>query len=241
MPYIYETHVHSSQCSACAQSTSQELVRAYHNAGYAGFVLTDHFIFGNTAVDRRLPWCDQMRCFYQAYLKAKEEGDRLGFDVIFGIEHAYGSGKELLVYGVELEFLLQNPDIPLVTVDEFVRRVHQAGGVVVQAHPYRDRFYIDMSVEPRYDLVDGIEVYNAGNLPEENILALRAALKGDYFFTSGGDVHSEDNYTLGRAGVVFPRRVSDSRAFADALRQGSHSFVVGGSIVSEIDEKCLEG
>ena len=59
--YLYETHCHCSQCSACAHSTSQELVLAYHKAGYAGVVFTDHFITGNTAVDRNLPWEDKMK------------------------------------------------------------------------------------------------------------------------------------------------------------------------------------
>lgn len=59
--YLYETHCHSSDCSRCGRSTARELVRAYHAAGYAGMVLTDHFVTGNTAVDRSLPWDVQMR------------------------------------------------------------------------------------------------------------------------------------------------------------------------------------
>lgn len=50
MLYRYETHLHCSRCSACATSSSQEMVRAYRKAGYAGFVLTDHFIHGNGVV-----------------------------------------------------------------------------------------------------------------------------------------------------------------------------------------------
>jgi len=240
MPYLYETHLHCSQCSACAVSSSQDMVTAYHNAGYAGFVLTDHFIFGNTAVDRRMPWEDQMQCFYQAYLDAKKTAEPLDFDVIFGIEHAYGSGKEVLIYGVELDFLLANPDIPLITIDELVRRVHEWGGVVIQAHPYRERSYINMAIEPRADIVDGIEVYNAGNLPEENIRALRLAGEGDFIITCGGDVHSEDHYTLGHAGIVLPERVGDSKAFAKALKQRRHQFLVGGKTVDVIEKKHLE-
>ena len=93
MEYRYETHCHSSQCSGCAKSTSQELVRAYHAAGYAGLVLTDHFIWGNTAVDKALPWDQRMKAYYQGYLDAKVVGDELDFDVIYALEHAYGDGK----------------------------------------------------------------------------------------------------------------------------------------------------
>ena len=113
--YLYETHCHSSQCSACGHCTSRELVRSYHAAGYAGLVLTDHFIFGNTCVDRSRPWDEQMMAYYSAFLEAKEEGDKLDFDVIFAIEHAYGAGKEVLLYGIDLPFLLENWDIPVIS------------------------------------------------------------------------------------------------------------------------------
>ncbi|MBQ8197936.1 MAG: histidinol-phosphatase, partial [Lachnospiraceae bacterium] len=122
MEYRYETHCHSAQCSACAISSAQALVHAYHAAGYAGLVLTDHFIFGNTAVPSSLPWQIRMERYYQAYLDAKAAAEGLDFDVIFGLEHAYGDGKEILIYGVELDFLLANPDIPRICLDEFVSR-----------------------------------------------------------------------------------------------------------------------
>lgn len=240
MHYRYETHLHCSQCSRCATSTSQELVRAFHRAGYAGFVLTDHFIFGNTLVDRELPWEQQMKCYYQAYLDAVKAAEGLDFDVIFGIEHAYGDGKEVLIYGVELDFLLANPDIPDISLDELVHRVHREGGVVIQAHPYRDRSYVNMAVGPRADLVDGIEVYNAGNLPDENVQALHLAQSGDYIITCGGDIHSEFNDGVGKAGVVLPHRVHDSRAFAEALRRKQHGYIVDGKTVTDITQALLE-
>lgn len=88
MVYKYETHCHCAQSSRCGRSSSQDMVRAYHAAGFAGLVLTDHFVPDSTAVDRSLPWAEQMKCYWQAYLDAKQVGDELDFDVIFGIEHA---------------------------------------------------------------------------------------------------------------------------------------------------------
>ena len=64
--YTYEMHCHSSQCSACGRSTAQELVQAYYEAGFSGMVLTDHFVTGNTAIDRNLPWQEQMEAYYKA-------------------------------------------------------------------------------------------------------------------------------------------------------------------------------
>ena len=234
MEYRYETHCHSSQCSGCGKSTSQELVQAYHAAGYAGLVLTDHFIWGNTAVDAALPWDQRMRCYYQAYLDAKVVGDALDFDVIYGLEHAYGDGKEVLIYGVELDFLLANPDIPQISLDQLVERVHQAGGIVIQAHPYRDRYYVNMAVGPRADIVDGIEVYNACNKPGEDPQALALAQTKDYIMTAGGDIHKASDERIGAAGIVLPYRVHNSKAFADALSRKDHRFLVLGQVLDTL-------
>ena len=63
-PYRYETHCHCSWCSACASSSPQEMAQAYYEKGYAGMVLTDHFLLGNTAVDRTLPWDQRMARYW---------------------------------------------------------------------------------------------------------------------------------------------------------------------------------
>ena len=239
MLYRYETHCHSSQCSACSRSTAQELVQAYHRAGFAGLILTDHFIWGNTAVDRALPWEEQMRCYHRAYLDACDAARDLDFDVIFGIEHAYGDGKEVLIYGIGLDFLLENPDIPDLTLDELTARVHARGGIVVQAHPYRNRHYVNMNVGPRDDLVDGIEVYNAGNLPGEDRQALRLSAQGNYILTSGGDIHSASDPRLGAAGIALPYRIHNEKELVDALKRRDHRLIIGGKILSRIREEDL--
>lgn len=234
MLYRYETHCHCLQGSRCARSTAQEMVRAYHAKGYAGLVLTDHFIFGNTNVPRDLPWEQRMRCYHQAYLDAKAQGDKLDFDVIFGIEHAYGDGKEVLIYGIDLDFLLRNPDIPEISLDAFAARVKAHGGIVVQAHPYRNRSYVNMAVGPRADLVDGIEVHNPCNLPGEDGQALALANSGDYIFTSGGDMHLADDPRLGTAGILLPYRVRNEKEFVAALKRRDHVCLVGGRPVDPI-------
>ena len=239
MMYRYETHCHSSQGSRCARNSSQELVRGYYAAGYAGLVLTDHFIYGNTAVDQTLPWNERMQCYYDAYLDAREAAKDLDFDVIFGIEHAYGDGKEVLIYGIDLHFLQSNPDIPELTLDELVERVHDYGGIVVQAHPYRDRSYVNMSVQPRADIVDGIEVYNVFNKPGEDKKALVLSHEKDYIITSGGDIHNAFDPQIGAAGILLPYRVHDEKEFVAALKQRKHHFLVQGKVVEQIQDSDL--
>ena len=231
MIYRYETHLHCSLCSMCAVSTPHELVHAYHSAGYAGFVLTDHFIFGNTCVNPALPWNARMRRYYGAYLDAVEAAAELDFDVLFGIEHAFGHGKELLLYGIDLDFLLSVPDLPKLSIDRLVELVHDYGGLAIQAHPYRSRFYIAPGVEPRLDIVDGIEVYNAANTCNENLPALNIAREHDFILTSGGDVHSISDSAIGHAGIALPYRVHDGKELVAALRRRDHQLIVGDSIV----------
>ena len=145
----------------------------------------------------------------------------------------------MLIYGVELDFLLANPDIPEITLDELVRRVHEQNGIVIQAHPYRSRSYVNMAVGPRIDIVDGIEIYNCGNLRDDDLNALELSKSFDGIITCGGDIHDAECADVGLAGVVFPRRVSNSAEFAEQLRKREHSFIVGGKIMAEINENDL--
>lgn len=218
MAYLYETHCHCCQCSRCAHSTSEELVRAYHTAGYAGLVLTDHFILGNTAIDRSLPWDTQMRLYHDAYLQAKDLGDTLDFDVIFGIEHAC-EGAEYLCYGIDLPFLLAHPEIPDLPLDRFSHLVHEYGGILIQAHPFR---WAPAGTPLRTDLIDGIEVYNAGNSPEANRNA-QNAIQGSMILTSGGDIHLATDQRIGTAGILLPYRVHDEKKLVTALKDHHHA------------------
>ena len=40
--YIYETHLHTSEGSACGRSKAADIVHAYKAAGYTGIIITDH-------------------------------------------------------------------------------------------------------------------------------------------------------------------------------------------------------
>lgn len=223
MQYKYETHCHSSRCSRCAHSTPAELVKAYHSKGFAGLVLTDHFIHGNHCVDPSLHWDGRMHCYYDAYLEAKEAAQALDFDVLFGIEHAYGGGLEVLCYGIDLDFLLSNPDIPKLDIRSFGERVHQYGGILVHAHPYR---WAGPELQLPMDILDGIEVHNAANAPDKNVLAKQLADTTSFIQTSGCDLHSIDDPKLGTAGIILPYRVQTGPQLVDALKRHDHCLII---------------
>ena len=84
--FLYETHMHTSQGSACAHSTGEEMARAYHERGYTGIIVTDHFFNGNSAVPKDLPWTERVERFLKGYEQAKATGEAIGLQVFFGWE-----------------------------------------------------------------------------------------------------------------------------------------------------------
>lgn len=219
--YLYETHMHTSEASACAQNTGSEMARAYAEAGYTGIIITDHFFYGNTAVDRKLPWSDWVEKYCLGYEHAKEEGDKLGLQVFFGWESGY-QGTEFLIYGPDKQWLLEHPEIRDATVAEQFRLVHEGGGIVCHAHPFREASYIsEIRLFPEY--VDAVEGINASHSsfakrslqhPEYNERALAYAEKHNFPLTAGSDQHNTD---MVWGGMVFPRKLTDIRDFSRAV------------------------
>lgn len=215
--YLYETHLHTSQGSACGKNTGREMAIAHKEAGYAGIIVTDHFFYGNTAVDRSLSWEDWVHEYCAGYRDAKAAGDEIGLDVFFGWESGY-SGTEFLVYGLDEKWLVNHPQIKDATVEEQYKLVHDAGGIVFHAHPFRERDYIsEIRLYPEY--VDGIEVFNAcnewiGGVDKCNISANEYALKYNFPTTSGSDVH---NTVPLMSGVAFDRRLTSIQDFMNLV------------------------
>lgn len=230
MYYKYETHMHSSQGSACAVDCAEEMALACFRRGYAGMVLTDHFVHGNTAVPRHMVWECRMQLYYDACLAARAAVEGLDFTVFFGLEHCFGGGLEVLTYGIDLDFLLKNPDLPLLAPADYAQRVHEAGGLVIQAHPYRQRSYISKPGPLPLQDLDGVEVHNMGNLPEENRRAQQLAQEHPSLLAlAGSDAHAVTE--VGLAGVAFPCPVRDAAQFVQALRRREGRLIVDGEIL----------
>ena len=83
-PYLYETHLHTSEASACACSTGKEMAQACKDAGYTGIIVTNHNWHGNHCIDPSLPWEKWIREYYRGYEEAGKWGEKIGLDVFFG-------------------------------------------------------------------------------------------------------------------------------------------------------------
>ena len=219
--YLYETHLHTKEASACSQNTGEEFVHAYKEAGYTGIIVTDHFFRGNSGIPRELPWEEWVDAFAKGYENAKEAGDKIGLQVFFGWEESY-QGNDFLVYGLDKEWLKQHPEIKDVTIEEQYRMVHEAGGMVVHAHPYREAWYIqEIRLFPEY--ADGVEIFNAShygkNLREDgrtmyDVQAAEYAANYNLPCTGGSDIHST-NLLFG--GMAFERKLTDVQDYMRAV------------------------
>lgn len=196
MLYKYETHLHTKEASKCAVSAGSEYIAAYKRAGYAGIFVTDHFFGGNTAIDRTLSWQERIEQYCAGYENARAEAERQNkadggdFQVFFGIEQTF-DGDDYLIYGLDSSWLLHHPEAETMRHGELFDAVNSAGGLMIQAHPFRLRHYIKaIHLHPRE--VHGVEVYNGGNQPSENELAALYARIYDFPATSGSDIHSID-------------------------------------------------
>jgi len=187
MPFLYETHMHTCQGSACGKSTGREQARFYRDSGFTGIIVTDHFFGGNTAVDRTLPWVDRIDLFRRGYEDAREEGEKIGLDVFFGLEQNF-AGDEYLIYGLSPEYLAAHPEMEKWTRRQQLEEVHRAGGCVIQAHPFRMRYYMDR-IRLGLLFCDGIEAANAGNEPLQDARAWRYGLEKHLVMTAGSDNH----------------------------------------------------
>ena len=185
--YRYETHLHTSQASRCGRSTGAEHVRYFHQLGYDGIFVTDHFFGGNCSVPRQLPWQERIRLFCMGYEDARQEGERIGLKVFFAWEETK-QGDDYLIYGLSPEWLMSHPEIEGCSRRAQLDMVHAAGGCVVQAHPFRQRDYIPR-VLLGYRFADAVEVANAGNHPEEDVCARRYATHFGLMSTCGSDIH----------------------------------------------------
>ena len=217
MEYRYETHLHTCQASACGVSTGAEQARFYKALGYTGVFITDHFFGGNCAIDRGLPWPERVDRFCAGYEDALAEGRRIGLDVFFAWEQNY-EGDEYLIYGLDRKWLLAHPEIEHCSRARQLALVHEGGGAVVQAHPFRDRKYIRyILLAPDY--CDAIEAVNTNNHPYNDACALRLAKAMDLVVTAGSDNHNSAAFDPSRvSGVALETRLTCAADYARLIR-----------------------
>ena len=219
--YLYETHLHTMEASACSMISGKEQARAYKKAGYSGIVVTDHFFNGNTSIPDNLPWEERVNLFYKGYESAKREGDKIGLSVFFAWESNY-DGTEFIVLGLGKDFLLDNPDYLSWSIKKQYENVKEAGGYIIHAHPFRIRSYIkEVRLFPEY--TDAVEVVNIGNGNKEfDNQALEYARKHNFPAIAGTDSHG---YEEKRTGIAFNYKIEDNIDLIEGIRSRDFKII----------------
>lgn len=142
--------------------------------------------------------------FYIGLEHAKRYDD---FSVFFGWEYNY-KGTEFLTYGLDENFLYNNPTLLSWSTQKYLLEVHNAGGFIIHAHPFRRRPYIKKNrFYPKH--IDAVEIANGGNYRDHDLevdllaenYAKELALPG----TRGTDCHNVKD--INGQGIVLNKRV----------------------------------
>lgn len=218
--YKTETHLHTSESSPCSQVSAAEMVNLYHKAGYKTIIVTDHFIQKYLDSYDGECWENAVDRFFLGYRKAKEEGDKLGVNVIMGTEmHLLNVQGDYLLYGITPEILYRYPGICSMTHEEFYKAMHENNVFVVQAHPRRGGgAYTD------YNYIDGFEIINSNPRHNNfNDLVASEAEEHNLYVTAGSDAHRLDDYAL--TGMISDEEIKTIDEFIELVKSGKGRLI----------------
>ena len=222
--YKYEMHVHTCPCSGGGKDI-REHIDDLIAKGYSGMVVTNHFYAGDNRIDRELPWAEFVDAYRQDYLYGLEYAQTVDFDLLFGLEENVGYGREILIYGITPELIESHPELKRASAEKYAEVVHAACGLIYQAHPYRARDYIRNPFPLEcIDLLDGIEVYNAGNEPEWNESARIFAEERGIACIAASDGHKVG--TAGRAGIATRERIACNDDLVRILKNNEYTVFI---------------
>ncbi len=213
--YKYETHMHTYPVSACARVGVRETLEFYKSKGYDGVFITNHFLDGNINIDASESYENKIEFFFSDYEQGLEIGKEIGIKVFCGIEMSH-RGTDFLVYGLDKEWFLQNPQIMDMKIKDKLQFVLDNGGYVIHAHPYREARYIDhIRIYPR--LINAVEGINACRTELENKMAISYAENYDFPITAGSDNHSAGKQGL-LAGVMTEEPIESELDYIERVK-----------------------
>ena len=215
--YKYETHMHTAPVSRCACSEIEMTLAFFKSLGYDGVFVTNHFIGGNMNVTSDVTYEQKVNMYFDDIEKSKQLGKSMGIKVFAGAEIGY-RGTDFLVYGVGREFFLQNPDFADIRTTDMLTRIREAGGLIVQAHPFYEASYINhIRLFPRH--VDGVEVCNTSRGSAVNEMARLYAQHYGLLESAGSDNHNASGQRM-LGGMQSKTPIADEEEYISLFRAG---------------------
>ncbi|MGI6745963.1 MAG: hypothetical protein BWY46_00374 [Firmicutes bacterium ADurb.Bin300] len=221
----FDLHVHTAENDIVVTKDAPEIVKMYHEKGYEGLVITNHFF------SLSLEWYrDILRGashekmidhYLKGYRNAKITGDALGMVVLLGTELRFdNTSNDYLVFGIDEDFLYNAPMLNTLTLDKFLK-IMPENSLIYQAHPFRNNMTIT-----KPEKLFGIEVYNGGTPKDRNEFARMWADMHNLRKISGSDYHLPKH--LARGGVDFFNRVETNDELVAQLRSGRYTLIEFG-------------
>lgn len=213
----YETHLHTAPVSKCASADVYETLDFYKGKGYDGVFITNHFLDGNVNADAEMSYEEKIEFYFSDYEKGVEYGKSIGLKVFVGIEMTY-KGTDFLVYGLDKEWYLKNPQIMNMKKTDEMELLMNSGALVIQAHPYREASYIDhIRLFPRS--VHGVEIINASRTDFENNMAKIYAENYGLLEFAGSDNHCAGG-RKNLAGMCSDTPIMSEQEFVEQVKNG---------------------
>ena len=185
-----DLHMHEKNFSLDSRISLDEIVEYAKKRGLDAVCITDHDSMG-------------LREYAEEYSK------KTGFPVFVGIEY-YSLQGDILAFGIN--------DYPKerVSAQEFIDYVHERGGVVISAHPFRhNRRGLEQNLDTLKG-VDAIEILNGSTLADATMKAVEYAKKHGFAITGGSDCHYPE--TIGICATYFPRDIKTLEDLVEAIR-----------------------
>lgn len=221
LPYLYETHAHTAEVSHCGRIPAAEVVRHYIDAGYNGMIITDHINHSTFRKMKNASWDEKVTFFMTGYRLALEAAAALdpAFRVFFGAElRIDGMDNDYLLFGVTEAFLRAHPTLMQMHFAEMADCVHEAGILLVQAHPFRE----DMTIVD-WTLLDGVETENGNpSHNSNNPIADAWAERHGLLKTSGNDYHGDFSEKM--CGIRTAEPLRDISHLLKLMRAGRYEL-----------------
>ncbi len=190
---LIDMHTHTARYSACSMLDPCDLVYRASELGLSGITITEHYCL----------WSDN---------EIKELKRETGSEIkIFRGQEVTSSIGHLLVLGYYKKLQEYLP------LNELLSKVHDEGGLVILAHPFRHGNLLGHHIErlkKKFDCFDGIEALNGNQIINENEYGMKVWKDLGITGLGGSDAHS-----AGMVGTYATEFLNHVESEADLIRE----------------------
>ena len=191
-PHVYNFHMHTT-CSD-GKLAPVALIKQAVDIGLKGIAITDHHSISGFQIAQK--WLENAKS-QQMNLPHLWIGVEINANLLGTGVHILGYAFDPQHFAIQPYLQNQPPQESDDSADKVINALHQAGGLVVLAHPERYRRSADKLIAAAVSLgIDGVEAYYAyGNpkpwkpSPRQTKKVQRLSKKYDLFTTCGTDTH----------------------------------------------------